>query len=247
MTAALVMPPVDRILVDRAPGQTRILLCAGDPAGDGRVVETLFSRCGFSNLIGSIHRVRLAVRQKVQNRALATLHDGTAVSIRLGRQDRAVDGDLATITVTAAPREGKPWQAVMGAKLVGRTLILLPEQSGVSTSRHFPRSASDLLMGMLSERLRAEDAEYGVILRREAAHAEVDAVMAELDGLLADWANRDKAPDGACLHDGGDLASRAMRLAPDARLLETESLDHAAQFDEAWDGAIDIGRRHSLD
>ena len=60
-----------------------------------------------------------------------------------------------------------------------------------------------------------------MILRRDAAHAEAPALMAELDTLLADWSKRDDMSGVACLFDGGDLVERAMRMAPDARLIET--------------------------
>lgn len=243
MTDAPEMPEIDHILVDRAPGQTRILLCAGDPASRGRVVETLFDRCDFPNLTGSIHRVRLSVGHKVQNRAKASLADGTAVSVRLTKHNRVGDGELAPITVIAAPRDGKPWQAVMGARLIGKTLILLPDQSGVSTSRHLSAAASDNLIALLTARLQAETGNYGVILRRDAAHADADVVMAEFNTLLADWSKRDTASGVACLHDGGDLVKRAMRMAPDARLIETIDPDSAARFAEAWEEAMELATR----
>ena len=238
-----VMPEIDHILVDRAPGQTRILLCAGDPAAHGAVVETLFDRCDFRNLTGSVHRVRLSMGHKVQNRAMASLADGTAVSVRLGKRDNVGDGDLATITIMAAPRDGKPWQAAMGARLSSNTLILLPDQSGVSTSRHLPAAASDRLIQLVTARLQAETENYGVILRRDAANAEEPALMAELDTLLADWSKRDDMSGVACLFDGGDLVERAKRMAPDAKLVETIDPDSASRFEDTWDEAMELATR----
>ena len=113
----------DRVVIDRGPGRDRAILLQ-----DGRVVEVLADYSHAPNRIGSIHRARIDRVVKDQNRAFATLADGTDVSIRLGKSDRLNPGELQTITVIAAPRHDKAWQAVSGARIISANLILLPER-----------------------------------------------------------------------------------------------------------------------
>ena len=49
------------------------------------------------------------------------------VSIRIRKPDMATikQGDWVTVTIDAAPRNSKPWQARMGSRLVARDMILL--------------------------------------------------------------------------------------------------------------------------
>lgn len=252
---------IDHILIDRAPGQTRLLLCCGQLDGDVEVIEAWFDRCDFRNLTGSIHRVRLAMNRQVQNRAMATLADGTRVSVRLGKQDRVGDGDSAIVTVVAAPRDGKPWQAVSGARLAGRTMVLLPGQSGVSVSRQITNKPSEALMNALVAKVGSCSTDVGIILRREAANQEASAILNELEMLLTAWgsasgpsasdssagASADLSVAGAsCLYDGGDLVARARRLAPEAQVLDMVSAEEADLFAAVWDDAMEAASQSDI-
>ena len=114
-------------LIDNGPGQTRALLM-----DDATVIEAWQDQAHEPDLTDSVHRVRVDRVFMAQGRATARLADGAPVSVRLGRRDPVKAGHMATITIVAAPREGKPWQAVVGARLVGPDLVLLPGGSGIA-------------------------------------------------------------------------------------------------------------------
>ncbi|MGB1357288.1 MAG: hypothetical protein ACPG7P_08390, partial [Candidatus Puniceispirillaceae bacterium] len=116
-----------RVLIDSAPGQIRALLMAGET-----VIEAWQDQAHAVDLTGSVHLVRVDRVFPALGRATARLADGTPVSIRVGRQGAVQVGHLATITIMAAPREDKPWQAVIGARLVGHDLVLLPGETGIA-------------------------------------------------------------------------------------------------------------------
>jgi hypothetical protein len=88
--------------------------------------------CGFdplhrANLIGSVHNIRIERVFPDQNRATCRLDDGVQVSVRLRKGDAAMAtaGAVLPVTITAAPRHGKPWQAMIGARLASACMILL--------------------------------------------------------------------------------------------------------------------------
>ena len=63
--------------------------------------------------------------------------DGTVISVRLPKNRRAgiEVGAVTAVTIIAAPRRGKAWQAVLDARIVTATMVLLPGQATVSVSR----------------------------------------------------------------------------------------------------------------
>ena len=86
-----------RIIIDRAPGQNRAMLLHGDT-----VVELLADYGHAPNRIGSIHRVRIDRVIADQNRAYASLDDGTSVSVRLGKSDQA---EACLLYTSPSPRD----------------------------------------------------------------------------------------------------------------------------------------------
>ena len=221
----------ERVLIDIGPGQTRALLMK-----DGSVTEAWQQRDHAPDLTESVHIVRIDRVIPTQGRATARLADGTAVSIRVGRHDRVKAGDPVTITIIAAPREDKPWQAVIGARLVGRDLILLPGGSGIARSRRLEDGPDSAVMAALTSCLETAG-DFGVILRRTAAHdsnlpATCRAMVEEWQGLAGGMTTP------GCVFDGGGLAARIRRQCPGTPVDETRP-ETESMFDAAWDEMID--------
>ena len=82
-----------RVLIEQAPGQTRALHLDGD-----RVVESWHDFRHDQDRTGSVHAVRIDRVFAAQNRATATLADGTPVSVRTTRHDSLTAGGMAVIT-----------------------------------------------------------------------------------------------------------------------------------------------------
>ena len=245
----------DRVVIDRGPGRDRAILLQ-----DGRVVEVLADYSHAPNRIGSIHRARIDRVVKDQNRAFATLADGTDVSIRLGKSDRLNPGELQTITVIAAPRHDKAWQAVSGARIISANLILLPDQHGITRSRAMPADAPDithsetLLQQLLTE--VTDNASQGqpmaLILRRGAAGQSGEALVGECRALMNDWLNITTDPDPdwqGMIYDGGGIGAQARRLAPSADFIDTADMGNDGalleDFDTQFDAAIESARASS--
>ena len=237
----------DHVLIDRAPGQDRALLMQGN-----LVVEVLADYHHARNLTGSIHRVKINRVIAGQNRAFARLADGTQVSVRLAKSDRVVAGAMSVITITAAPRDGKAWQASLGARLVSANLVMLVGQQGITMSRALAASLSETSKAVLVDALASLLAELGmaadfaVIVRRGAVEMSADTLVAECRARANDWLTAtgdnlglDDGSDEGMLYDGGGIAVQARCLAPLADLTETDAATSAAEFDSRFDQAID--------
>ena len=74
--------------------------------------------------IGEIHIARYAQIWPAYRRAIAVLENDLQVSVRLGAGKMPQTGDRAVITITAQPFDTKKSQAVIGAELAGRFVIL---------------------------------------------------------------------------------------------------------------------------
>ena len=118
------------------------------------------------DLIGAVHQARIEQVFANQNRAQGRLVDGTVISIKLPKNppSAVAAGAVIVVTIVAAPRHGKVWQAVLNARLVSATLVLLPGQSSITISRRCDDSAA---MQELVVNLRVPD-DFGVIIRRHA-------------------------------------------------------------------------------
>jgi len=249
--------PVTHIYLDEAPGQTRVaFICGKADAGLGAhdvtpnaIVEIWHRRWDTPSLIGTVHIARIEQVFGTQNRATAHLHDATTVSIRLRAKDRPKPGDLAAITITAAPRQGKPWQAVLGARLVSRYGILLPGSSAIHRSKRF--SASGDAGDAMETAIRAIlPHDFGFIMRSSASALSIEAMEAEVRALLDAWHTGAQMPSdqinmahAPCLiHDAGGLAGQIARHAPDAQTIHAH--DEAARqhlansLDEAVEDAL---------
>ena len=112
-----------KLFHEKAPGQER-LVCLGP---NDELLEIWFNALHRPNLMGSVHQARINRVFSSQNRAMATLKNGEVISLRLRKNDRhlVTVGTILPVTIVAAPRHGKPWQALVGARLVTDKLILL--------------------------------------------------------------------------------------------------------------------------
>ena len=152
------------VRIERAPGQVRALLYVG-----GEVVEAWHDFDHDRELTRTVHVVRLERGVGADNRRMyARLADGTQVSVRTVRGRKVRPGDLATVTITSCPRENKPWQAVMGARLAGPRLTLLPGAEGVHIAAVRGRTPDERLRRVLEDHLVGTSG-YGVLVERDLA------------------------------------------------------------------------------
>ncbi|MBT6122223.1 MAG: hypothetical protein HOH48_02535 [Candidatus Puniceispirillum sp.] len=247
---------VTHIYFDEAPGQTRVVFIRGNDKGvlalqdvmPDTIVEIWHRRWDMPSLIGTVHFARIEQLFIAQNRATAQLHDGTAISVRLRAKDRPASGDIRAVTITAAPREDKSWQAVLGARLVSPYGILLPASSGVFRSNRFSASDNGKAQEAMIKTILPDD--FGFIMRSSANALSVDAMEADVKALLHAWQMGTKVPSGQmhmasapCLiHDGGGLTGQVARHAPHAQVIdahETTAKQYLAiMLDEVIDDAM---------
>lgn len=227
-----------RILIGTSPGQSRALYLV-----DGQVVEAWHDFHHDPDLTGRVYRVRTDRVFPAQNRATATLEDGTAISVRTTRHDRLKAGEMATVTLVAAPREAKPWQAVTGARLAGKNIVLLPGGEGIASSQRMIRPPAAPVMKALQSMI--EDAPgYGVILRRHAGASE--DLAGEAAALVAAWRAGLRDVEGTdCLFENGGLGARIAVQEPHLPQ-DLVGPDGAGDFDALWDRMIDESTRSDI-
>ena len=227
-----------RILIGTSPGQSRALYLV-----DGQVVEAWHDFHHDPDLTGRVYRVRTDRVFPAQNRATATLEDGTAISVRTTRHDRLKAGETATVTLVAAPREAKPWQAVTGARLAGKNIVLLPGGEGIASSQRMIQPLAAPVMKALQSMI--EDAPgYGVILRRHAGASE--DLAGEAAALVAAWRAGLRDVEGTdCLFDNGGLGARIAVQEPHLPQ-DLVGPDGAGDFDALWDRMIDESTRSDI-
>ena len=224
------------IFAEIAPGQTRV----GFFDMEGVVQHVWLCRDDQPDLIGAVHQARIEQVFANQNRAQGRLADGTVVSIKLPKNPPSAiaAGAVIVVTIVAAPRHSKAWQAVLGARLVSATLVLLPGQSSIKISR---RCDDAVAMRELAADLWLPNG-FGVILRRQARGIDRVQLQADIDDLVADWQASCVSCDPAMpamLYDGGNLSKRACRLFPRASYRRCNTGDaHSEAIDAAISGAI---------
>ena len=200
-----------KIFAETAPGQTRV----GFFDGTGTIQHVWICRDDQPDLIGAVHQARIEQVYVNQNRARGRLVDGTVISIKLPKKPPSAiaTGAVVVVTIVAAPRHSKAWQAVLDAHIVTAALVLLPGRSNITISR---RCNDVVAMRELAADLRVS-AGFGVIVRRQAEGMERDELQASIDNLVTDWQANSASYDPAMparLYDGGNLSQRANRLVP---------------------------------
>ena len=227
-----------RILIETSPGQSRALHLI-----DGLAIEAWYDFHHDPDLTGSVHRVRIDRVFPAQNRATATLQGAGAVSVRMTRHDRLVAGETATVTLVAAPREAKPWQAVTGARLAGRNMVLLPGGEGIATSQRMTQPPAAPTMDALQSMIGGTPG-FGVILRRHAGASQ--DLAGESAALVAAWQAGLRDVDGTgCLFDPGGLAARIAVQEPYVSC-DLVGPGEAGDFDALWDIMIDATTRPDI-
>jgi hypothetical protein len=235
---------VTKLFHEIAPGQTRL----GFFGKDDRLLDVWFDSLHRPNLIGSVHHVRIERVFPNQNRAAGRLDDGVQVSVRLRKADAAVAiaGAVLPVTITAAPRHGKPWQAMVGARLASACMILLfgvPEGAAATgLSSRIPAAHRAALKARLAAEAMAElPVGFGVILRRNGV--DLPNFGNEVLRLVGMWqksaSNLPKNQTGI-IFNGGSLLARAKRFVGDVMVLD-DPADAAAiscQLDDTIAAAI---------
>ena len=244
------MPPamhklaVTKLFHEIAPGQTRL----GFFGKDDRLLDVWFDPLHRPNLIGSVHRIRIERVFPNQNRATGRLDDGVLVSVRLRKGDAALAsaGAVLPVTITAAPRHGKPWQAIIGARLASDGMILLIGLSdgaaATALSNRIPTEQRAALKARLAAEAMAElPVGFGVILRRNGV--DLPNFASEVSRLVGMWqASASDLPKNqtGIIFDGGGLLARAKRLVGDVVVLDdpANAAAMSCQLDDAIAAAI---------
>ncbi len=237
--------PAARLVHETGPGQDRLAVFDKD----NRLLEVWFDPAHQRNLIGTIHRVRLSRLFTGQNRATANLADGTAISIRLRKADMATikQGAWVTVTIDAAPRDGKPWQARMGSRLVARDMILLTGLADDAPRFYLSSHVDAAMRDAIRDRLEHDVGPVlppgcGLIARRGAVAC--DDLAGHAARLCQAWHDRACAVpphEAGQIHDGGGLVGRAMRLYPDVPVIAGASAqlaDDGIAIDQAVHAAL---------
>ena len=227
-----------RILIETSPGQSRALHLI-----DGQIVEAWHEFHHDPDLTGRVYRARTDRVFTAQNRVTATLEDGTAISVRTTRHDRLQAGETVTVTLVGAPREAKPWQAVTGARLAGKNIVLLPGGKGIASSQRMIQPPAAPVMKALQSMIENTPG-FGVILRRHAGASE--DLAGEAAALVAAWRAGLRDVEGTgCLFDNGGLAARIAVQEPHLRQ-DLVGPDEASDFDAQWDAMIDESTRPDI-
>lgn len=220
---------VDEIWIETKPEKTSVMFLAAE-----RVVEVWHEFTAAPSRIGEVHKLKIDQVFRSQNRATARLEDGTPVSLRVMPRDKSQAGQSMTATIIAAPRQGKPCQAVVGARLASTNVVLLPGDSGIYVSRALLDEQVEPLRGKLAEKLPPG---FGAILRRTVTAQKASQVEDDLIMLVQLWQDRMQA--AGCIHDGGSLFQKAALHAPGATIRIVGDKLPAQRFQAIYCAALD--------
>ncbi|MDC1383762.1 ribonuclease E/G [Candidatus Puniceispirillum sp.] len=237
------MSGIVKLFYEISPGQNRL----GFFDKNDSVLEVWFDAVHSPNLIGMVYQARINRVFLSQNRATASLIDGEIVSLRLHRRDMdfVISGTVLPVTITAAPRHGKPWQGVIGARLANKEMVLLvdlPDSSGVVqlSSQIDGDQRKNLLARLKAEVEPVLPSGFGIILRRGGSNLSDFGTMATV--LVETWQAGKKTLDAGHLgtiFDAGDLLARARRLASNVTVINDPSIgtEMSAILDETINSA----------
>ena len=221
--------------------------------------------------IGAIIAGRIARIFPAQRRAECQLPNGALASFRLSAKPYPKAGDIKVITLTAEPRQHKPWQAEQGISRAGRYIILHHGQEGVRSSYKASGKSgqagasgqaeiADKIAASIKDRLPEG---WGAVIRRQLfdridAHdghdsfdeisslitSEMTALLAPLSEAVVLGHNKASAPQ--ILYHGDDmaLACRLAANAPPASVVNKDAVfwdDVADEMDKLY------GRQVTLD
>jgi hypothetical protein len=219
-----------RLFHEKAPGQDRL----GFLGPDDQLLEIWFDALHRPNLMGSVHQARIDRVFSSQNRAMASLKNGEVISVRLRKNDwrLVIVGAILPLTIIAAPRHGKPWQALVGARLVTDKMVLLAGGVDKESAVQLSSKISANQRQHLTERLVAEIGPalplgYGIILRRNGV--DLSDFGAAATALLKMWQAGTKtlAKDRmGLIFDSGDLLTRARRMVGNLPVINNRVMGH---------------------
>lgn len=187
---------------------------------DDRLVEYWpgSSVAGVGYHFGAIVKARITHIMKGQNRAICALPNGQKASLRLSKAT-PLAGQTCIVTLTALPRQAKPWMAELGIVRAGRLVVLHHGAAFVRVSHKSDSQADDNLMKRLQE---ARPEGWGLVLKRAGQAAGFDEIMAEIEMLLAALPssnltalNEADSPEAdPCLYQGDDALMLGRMAAP---------------------------------
>ena len=199
----------DRILINVAPGETRIAFLSGS-----RLCQMTIIREGAENIAGNIYLGR--VEAVVDGLQAAFINIGLARSGFLALADArphghddvhdianyVAEGDAVTVQVLRDPAEDKGAKLTTRIGLTGRDIVYRPGQPGIFVSRRIDEEVERRRLTTLVEAMA--DDEEGFILRTAAAEADEDDLARDVNRLRGLWGaiqdQRDQAKAPHCLY-----------------------------------------------
>ena len=134
---------IDRILISKGPGETRVALLSGE-----RLTELLVARAGHDSIVGNIYLGRVEASLRGLDAAFVDIGLERAGFLALpearppgreGGSDRIGDyvneGDAVLVQAVRDPTEGKGAKLTAHINVAGVNLVFRPRQPGVTLSR----------------------------------------------------------------------------------------------------------------
>ena len=205
---------------------------------DGQLVEYMRQADPHDYAIGAICHARITQTFPKQKRAQCQLENGQMASFRLDEKASVTAGQLCWITLSAMPRQHKPWQAEQGICRGGRLIILHHGRQGVRLSHKAKGQVDEAIISAVTSALPEG---WGAVLKRASIGVLAEDIIAEITQLLAPLALpidlRAKAATPLCLYRG-DNTKQTMVLACGPDLVARYEGDSTA-WDEIEDKARD--------
>ena len=165
-----------------------------------------FTESSGEERLGQLAYARITQLFAAHHRAEITLPDGSAASLRLSPKQPYKVGDIIPVTVTAMPRQHKPWQAELGFHRMGRLVMLHYGGAEVRLSKKAANPAA-LTADVKSAIEAALPEGWGAVIKRGADVPNPDAIIAEIEALLAPLPLMTALPAGqtALVYGGDDV------------------------------------------
>lgn len=143
---------------------------------DGKLVE-YWPASQDDYHIGAICILRITQIFKKQKRAQCQLPNGALVSFRLTDAKGLSVGSFCWITLTAQPRQHKPWQAEQGISRAGKYIVLHYGASGLRISH---KAKGNIDTKWLDEVKTHLPDGWGGVLKRASAGVSAEDIVAEI-------------------------------------------------------------------
>ncbi|MFQ5959231.1 MAG: Rne/Rng family ribonuclease [Alphaproteobacteria bacterium] len=211
---------IDTIVVNVAPGETRVALLA-----DGRTVEVFHHRAGSESIVGGLYLGR--VTRVAPGLQAAFVDIGAERPGFLNADDARTDADAPAAPIGEYVHEGeavvvqvtrdavgdKGARLTMRPTLVGRHLVYAPGRGDIDVSRRIDDEAErkrlEALVGGLAQ------GDEGFVVRTAAAGVAAEQIARDADELRALWGEVETQRRGAAaparLHGDDDPLARALR------------------------------------